>query len=113
MGTRMCVTLKRQIVALPARKCVFDACKIVRDFLCVGGKMPETHARYTGVMPCIAEHAVHLPPGKLRLIINHLNRLQGPSSEALHLGHLVPFMFTKYLQVRDEGAALSSPLYVR
>lgn len=24
---------------------------------------------------------------------------QGPSSEALHLGHLVPFMFTKYLQV--------------
>ncbi len=25
---------------------------------------------------------------------------QGPSSEALHLGHLVPFMFTKYLQVR-------------
>ena len=25
--------------------------------------------------------------------------LQGPSSEALHLGHLVPFMFTKYLQV--------------
>lgn len=24
--------------------------------------------------------------------------LQGPSSEALHLGHLVPFMFTKYLQ---------------
>jgi hypothetical protein len=23
---------------------------------------------------------------------------QGPSSEALHLGHLVPFMFTKYLQ---------------
>jgi len=25
---------------------------------------------------------------------------QGPSSEALHLGHLIPFMFTKYLQVR-------------
>ena len=24
---------------------------------------------------------------------------QGPSSEALHLGHLVPFMFTKWLQV--------------
>ena len=24
--------------------------------------------------------------------------MQGPSSEALHLGHLVPFMFTKYLQ---------------
>ena len=23
-----------------------------------------------------------------------------PSSEALHLGHLVPFMFTQYLQVR-------------
>lgn len=24
--------------------------------------------------------------------------MQGPSSEALHLGHLVPFIFTKYLQ---------------
>lgn len=24
--------------------------------------------------------------------------LQGPSSEALHLGHLVPFVFTKWLQ---------------
>lgn len=24
--------------------------------------------------------------------------LQGPSSEALHLGHLIPFFFTKYLQ---------------
>ena len=23
---------------------------------------------------------------------------RGPSSEALHMGHLVPFMFTKYLQ---------------
>ena len=23
---------------------------------------------------------------------------RGPSSEAMHLGHLVPFMFTKYLQ---------------
>eukprot|EP00983_Pelagomonas_calceolata_P125647 1161225-Pelagomonas_calceolata.AAC.26 len=26
---------------------------------------------------------------------------RGPSSEALHLGHLVPFMFTKYLQVSN------------
>ena len=24
--------------------------------------------------------------------------IQGPSSEALHLGHLIPFMFTQYLQ---------------
>ena len=24
---------------------------------------------------------------------------RGPSSEAMHLGHLVPFMFTKWLQV--------------
>ena len=23
---------------------------------------------------------------------------RGPSSESLHLGHMVPFMFTKYLQ---------------
>lgn len=27
-----------------------------------------------------------------------MSMMQGPSSEALHLGHLVPFMFTKYLQ---------------
>jgi len=26
------------------------------------------------------------------------NSVQGPSSEALHLGHLIPFMFTKWLQ---------------
>lgn len=25
---------------------------------------------------------------------------RGPSSEAMHLGHLIPFMFTKWLQVR-------------
>jgi tryptophanyl-tRNA synthetase len=24
--------------------------------------------------------------------------MQGPSSDALHLGHLVPFLFTKWLQ---------------
>ncbi|RLN31044.1 tryptophan--tRNA ligase, cytoplasmic [Panicum miliaceum] len=28
----------------------------------------------------------------------YLYRGRGPSSEALHLGHLIPFMFTKYLQ---------------
>mmetsp|Transcript_42889 Transcript_42889/g.167593 ORF Transcript_42889/g.167593 Transcript_42889/m.167593 type:complete len:147 (+) Transcript_42889:83-523(+) len=31
---------------------------------------------------------------------------RGPSSRALHLGHLIPFMFTKYLQV---GPARSTP----
>ena len=29
---------------------------------------------------------------------NHVAGIQGPSSEALHLGHLIPFMFTQYLQ---------------
>ncbi|DBA93615.1 TPA: hypothetical protein ACH3X3_013692 [Trebouxia sp. C0006] len=29
---------------------------------------------------------------------NHIAGIQGPSSEALHLGHLIPFMFTQYLQ---------------
>lgn len=28
----------------------------------------------------------------------HVAGIQGPSSEALHLGHLIPFMFTQYLQ---------------
>lgn len=31
-----------------------------------------------------------------RLLVTQLT--QGPSSESLHLGHLVPFMFTKWLQ---------------
>lgn len=26
---------------------------------------------------------------------------RGPSSDSLHLGHLIPFHFTKYLQVRS------------
>lgn len=26
---------------------------------------------------------------------------RGPSSDSMHLGHLIPFMFTKYLQVGD------------
>ena len=34
--------------------------------------------------------------------------VQGPSSEALHLGHLVPFMFTKYLQ-----DAFKAPLVIQ
>lgn len=42
----------------------------------------------------------------LHVILDHVERGdriylytgRGPSSEALHLGHLVPFMFTKYLQ---------------
>lgn len=35
---------------------------------------------------------------------------RGPSSEALHLGHLVPFMFTKYLQVRRRQVFLASTI---
>lgn len=31
---------------------------------------------------------------------------RGPSSDALHLGHLVPFHFTKYLQVRRMDACM-------
>lgn len=34
---------------------------------------------------------------------------RGPSSEALHLGHLVPFMFTKYVSQAD---GLSSLKYI-
>ena len=34
--------------------------------------------------------------------------LQGPSSEALHLGHLVPFVFTKWLQ-----DAFKAPLVIQ
>lgn len=34
--------------------------------------------------------------------------MQGPSSEALHLGHLIPFMFTQYLQ-----EAFQAPLVIQ
>jgi tryptophanyl-tRNA synthetase len=34
--------------------------------------------------------------------------VQGPSSEALHLGHLVPFMFTQWLQ-----EVLDAPLVIQ
>ena len=33
---------------------------------------------------------------------------QGPSSDALHLGHLIPFMFTKWLQ-----SAFKVPLVIQ
>lgn len=36
--------------------------------------------------------------------------MQGPSSEALHLGHLVPFMFTKWLQVRGGCGCAALPV---
>jgi len=41
------------------------------------------------------------PPGPLLRPLGekfYLYTGRGPSSEALHLGHLIPFMFTKYLQ---------------
>jgi tryptophanyl-tRNA synthetase len=37
-----------------------------------------------------------------------MRALQGPSSEALHLGHLVPFVFTKWLQ-----DAFKAPLVIQ
>jgi len=37
-------------------------------------------------------------------------RAQGPSSEALHLGHLIPFHFTKWLQDAFKASAAQSKL---
>ncbi len=42
-----------------------------------------------------------------------LTPVQGPSSEALHLGHLVPFLFTKYLQVGLRALPRSCELSVQ
>ena len=39
---------------------------------------------------------------------DQMNGVQGPSSEALHLGHLIPFMFTKWLQ-----DAFKAPLVIQ
>nr|XP_011465773.1 PREDICTED: tryptophan--tRNA ligase, cytoplasmic-like [Fragaria vesca subsp. vesca] len=36
--------------------------------------------------------------GCQRLDQSLIDRGRGPSSESLHLGHLIPFMFAKYLQ---------------
>lgn len=59
-----------------------------------GGEGTDRHGSaifHLGRAVCVRTSAgAHLPSSTMTP--------QGPSSEALHLGHLVPFMFTKYLQ---------------
>ena len=44
------------------------------------------------------EALIPLPSHSLTHSLTHRPAGRGPSSEALHLGHLVPFTFTKWLQ---------------
>ena len=40
---------------------------------------------------------------------------RGPSSEAMHMGHLIPFIFTKYIftfSLKDNFFSLSGPSFV-
>ena len=55
---------------------------------CAGSFFQLTHRR-DQILDCVERgHPFYLYTGR------------GPSSESLHMGHLVPFQFTKWLQVR-------------
>ena len=88
-----------------------DYAKLIRDF----GSQPISDAliaRFERVTGAAAhpwlKRGIFFSHRDLDLVLDnyekgkpmYLYTGRGPSSEALHLGHLIPFMFTKYLQVR-------------
>ncbi len=68
----------------------------------VGNPHGSQHPSEAGLHFCLAnahfETKSNSFPGQLSKSPKKPCYVQGPSSEALHLGHLIPFMFTKYLQ---------------
>jgi len=86
-----------------------DYAKLIRDF----GSQPISEAliaRFERVTGAVAhpwlKRGIFFSHRDLDIVLDnyekgkpmYLYTGRGPSSEALHLGHLVPFMFTKYLQ---------------
>ena len=86
-----------------------DYAKLIRDF----GSQPISDAliaRFERVTGAAAhpwlKRGIFFSHRDLDLVLDnyekgkpmYLYTGRGPSSEALHLGHLIPFMFTKYLQ---------------
>ena len=62
----------------------------------VGVTMPHFEAQCTQQLAKLSK--IKHEPDQRKVSTIHIAGIQGPSSEALHLGHLIPFMFTQYLQ---------------
>ena len=86
-----------------------DYQKLIRDFGCssITPDMVERIARLTGKQPHrFLRRGLFFSHRDLNSLLDkyekglpfYLYTGRGPSSESLHLGHLVPFMFTKWLQ---------------
>jgi tryptophanyl-tRNA synthetase len=86
-----------------------DYQKLIRDFGCsaITPDLVDRIARLTGARPHrFLRRGLFFSHRDLNSLLDKYERGQpfylytgrGPSSESLHLGHLVPFMFTKWLQ---------------
>jgi len=87
-----------------------DYLKVIRDFGCqpIDGALVRRFEKVTGMRahPWL-RRGIFFSHKDLNLVLDAYEKGQeiylytgrGPSSESLHLGHMVPFMFTKYLQV--------------
>jgi tryptophanyl-tRNA synthetase len=86
-----------------------DYNKLIRDFGCsaISTEMVERISKLTGAKPHrFLRRGLFFSHRDLNSLLDKYEKGQpfylytgrGPSSESLHLGHLVPFMFTKWLQ---------------
>ncbi|MBS0629493.1 MAG: tryptophan--tRNA ligase [Verrucomicrobia bacterium] len=86
-----------------------DYLKVIREFGCqpIDGALVSRFEKVTGMRahPWL-RRGIFFSHKDLNLVLDAYEKGQeiylytgrGPSSESLHLGHMVPFMFTKYLQ---------------
>ena len=86
-----------------------DYLKLIQKFGCdaIDGKLIKRFEQVTQTKAhCWLRRGIFFSNKDLNEILNdyeagkqiYLYTGRGPSSEAMHLGHLIPFMFTKYLQ---------------
>ena len=76
---------------------------------CTVGDAVGEHHKVCSAQCCVAMYIEHVFRSQLlRWRLSEAGYMQGPSSDALHLGHLIPFMFTKWLQ-----SAFKVPLVVQ
>lgn len=94
---------------LVASKGAIDYEKLTRDFGCdqIDGTRIEKWERVTGVKahPWLRRGIFYAHQDLDKILDDYANGIpiylytgRGPSSEAMHMGHMVPFLFTKYLQ---------------
>ena len=80
------------------RRAVFYAHRDLKEVLDAYEK-GEPFYLYTGrVRPCCCVHAAGKECCSCRQSRSQRLTAQGPSSGSLHMGHMVPFLFTKWLQ---------------